>query len=118
MYLGLQAENANPDIGQVVRLAAGGPIVEHNGRRIPLAPGLDEGRLVDALKAYPADAIAKQAPAGAVMLPGGQQMPIAEFLAGLPGAKLEPVSPGRYGVRAGAGIVMSPAGRPIIIEVR
>ena len=118
MYLGLQSENASPDVGQVVRMAAGGPIVEHNGRRIPIPAGLDESKFIDRLKAYPADAIAKQAPGGMVMLPGGKPMPVAQFLAGLPDAALEPVSPGRYGVRAGGGIVMTPAGRPVIVEMR
>ena len=92
--------------------------VEHNGRRIPIPAGVSEAQFADKLKAYPAAALASQAPGGAVMLPGGRQMPVADFLAGLPDAQLEPVAPGRYGVRAGGGIVMGATGRPIIIEVR
>jgi hypothetical protein len=118
MYLGQQAENGSPSVRGVVRLAAGGDIVEHNGRRIPIPAGLDEGGFRDKLKAYPADAIARQAPGGAVMLPGGKTMPVGQFLQALPEAVLEPVAPGRYGVRAGGGIVMGGTGRPIIIEVR
>lgn len=118
MYLGQQAEGLSPSVQGVVRLAASGDIVEHNGRRIPIPAGLDEGKLRDRLKAYPADAIAKQAPGGQVMLPGGKPMPVDQFLKALPDATLEPVAPGRFGVRAGGGIVMSPTGRPIIVEVR
>lgn len=118
MYLGQQADGVSPSVRGVVRLAAGGEIVEHNGRRIPIPAGVSEAQLADRLKAYPAAALASQAPGGAVMLPGGKQMPMAEFLANLPAAQLEPVAPGRYGVRAGGGIVMGATGRPIIIEVR
>lgn len=117
MYLGQQSEGGSPSVRGAVRLAAGGEIVEHNGRRIPIPAGMDEGQFRDRLKAYPADAIAKQA-GGAVMLPGGKPMPMDQFLAGLPEAVLEPVAPGRFGVRAGGGIVMGATGRPIIIEVR
>ena len=118
MYLGQQASDGSPSVRGVVRLAAGGDIVEHNGRRIPIPAGVSEAQFTDKLKAYPAAALASQAPGGAVMLPGGRQMPVADFLAGLPDAQLEPVAPGRYGVRAGGGIVMGATGRPIIIEVR
>jgi len=118
MYLGQQANEGSPSVRGVVRLAAGGDIVEHNGRRIPIPAGVSEAQFADKLKAYPAAALASQAPGGAVMLPGGRQMPVADFLAGLPDAQLEPVAPGRYGVRAGGGIVMGATGRPIIIEVR
>lgn len=117
MYLGQQADGGSPSVRGAVRLAAGGEIVEHNGRRIPIPAGMNEGQFRDRLKAYPAEAIAKQA-GGAVMLPGGKQLPMDQFLAGLPDAVLEPVAPGRFGVRAGGGIVMGATGRPIIIEVR
>lgn len=118
MYLGQQAEGIGPSVRGVVRLAAGGDLIEHNGRRIPIPAGLDESAFRDKLKAYPADAIAKQAPGGQVMLPGGKAMPVDQFLQALPDAVLEPVAPGRFGVRAGGGIVMGPTGRPIIVEVR
>lgn len=118
MYLGQQAEGISPSVQGVVRLAAGGDLVEHNGRRIPIPAGMDGGQFRDRLKAYPVDAIAKQAPGGAVLLPGGKSMPVDQFLQALPDAMLEPVAPGRFGVRAGGGIVMSPSGRPIIVEVR
>lgn len=117
MYLGQQADGGSPSVRGAVRLAAGGEIVEHNGRRIPIPAGMDEGQFRDRLKAYPADAIAKQA-GGAVMLPGGKALPMDQFLAGLPDAVLEPVALGRFGVRAGGGIVTGATGRPIIIEVR
>lgn len=117
MYLGQQADGGSPSVRGAVRLAAGGEIVEHNGRRIPIPAGMDEGQFRDRLKAYPADAITKQA-GGAVVLPGGKALPMDQFLAGLPDAVLEPVAPGRFGVRAGGGIVMGATGRPIIIEVR
>lgn len=118
MYLGQQAEGGSPSVAGVVRLAAGGELVEHNGRRIPLLAGVNEGKLQDTLRAYPAASLQSQAPGGVVMLPGGKPIPVAEFLVSLPEAQLEPVAPGRYGVRAGAGIVMGQNNRPIIIEVR
>lgn len=117
MYLGQQADGGSPSVRGAVRLAAGGEIIEHNGRRIPIPAGMDEGQFRDRLKTYPVESIAKQAGA-AVTLPGGKSMPVADFLAGLPDAVLEPVAPGRFGVRAGGGIVMGATGHPIIVEVR
>lgn len=123
MYLGQQADGGSPSVRGAVRLAAGGEIVEHNGRRIPIPAGMDEGQFRDRLKAYPVDAITKQA-GGAVMLPGGKALPMDQFLAGLPDAVLEPVAPAyganpaRYAVRAGGSLVMGATGRPILIEVR
>ena len=118
MYLGQQAEGNSPSVSGVVRLATGGDMVEHNGKRIPIPAGVSEAQFADKLKAYPAAALAGQAPDGKVALPGGKTMQVADFLAALPQATLEPVAPGRYGVRAGGGLVTNPAGRPIIIEVR
>lgn len=118
MYLGQRSEGVSPSVGGVVRLAIGGTLMEHNGRRIPVPAGVDENRLGDRLRNYPAAEISKQAPGDVVMLPGGRSMGTPEFLARLPGAQLEPAGLGRYAVRVGPGLAQNANGRSIIIEVK
>jgi hypothetical protein len=115
IYLGKQAEGAGISVEGAVRLAVGGDIVEHNGRRVPVPMGID---LPQALRQVPARAIEAQAPDGYVYTPGARPMGVPEFLAGLPEAQLEAVAPGRYVVRSGGGLVMNKDRRPVVVKVQ
>jgi hypothetical protein len=116
IYLAQQAEGSGADIRRAVRLAIGGDIIEHNGKRIPVPAGVtDMGAKV---RAIPAQAVASQTPDGKVYLPGSGPMAVADFMARLPDAVLEPVGMGRYAVRSGGRLAVNAAGKPITIEVR
>jgi hypothetical protein len=118
IYLGKQAEGTGLSVEGAVRLAVGGDIVEHNGRRIPVLPGVDEGGLRDRLRKLSPATVLQQAPDGKVHLPGAAPISVDDFLSKLPDAQLEPAGSGRYMVRAGGALAMNSAARPIVIEVR
>lgn len=118
IFLGKQASGERVTPAGAVRLAVGGPIVELNGRRVPLPYGdVSAEWLADKLRAYPAAEMQRQAPDGYVYLPGRRPMGVPEFLAALPGAQLEAVGLGRYAVRAGGSLAVNSAGRPIVVDV-
>lgn len=114
IYIGKQAAGERVSYAGAVALAAGGPIVEHAGKRIPVPAGVE---VEDRLRAYPAAAVASQTNDGQVYV-GGKPVPVADFVSALPGAQLEPVSLGRYMVRAGGHLVSNADRRPIVIELR
>lgn len=114
IYLGKQAAGESVDYANAVRLAIGGTIVEHNGRRIPVPAGVE---IEERLRAYPAAAVASQTSDGQVYV-AGKQVPVAEFVSALPGTQLQPVSRGRYVVRAGGHLVTNADRRPVVIELR
>lgn len=118
IYLGKQAQGESVDAAQAVRLAIGGAVVEHNGRRVPVPAGVDEDTLRQRLERMPMEKIAAQSPDGFVYLPGGRPMGVPEFLAALPGAQLEPAGFGRYVVRSGGSLVLNSERRPIVVDVR
>jgi hypothetical protein len=119
MSLGLQAGGVSHNTKDVVGMAVGGAIIEHNGKRIPVPAGIaDESALRQKLRATPLDAVRAQLPDGMVYLPGGKPMAAADFMARLPDAQLEPAGQGRYMVRSGGSLVMSAEARPVLIEVR
>jgi len=118
IYLAKQAEGETMSVGGAVRLALGGPIVEHNGRRIPVPAGVDADTLRSKLRALPASSIAAQAPGGQVLVPGGSVLAVDEFLRLLPDAQLEVAGHGRYMVRSGGGLVLNTQRAPIVVEVR
>lgn len=116
IYAGQQAEGSG-DLKRAVRLAVGGDIIEHNGSRIPIGGGMTPSDFRTKLAGTKPEALAGQAPDGMVMA-GGQQMPLAQFLAALPDAQLQPAGLGRYFVRAGGAVVTNSERRPITIEVK
>ena len=116
IYLAKQGEGSSISVSGAVRLAIGGDIIEHNGRRLPVPAGVAD--LPARLQAYPRAAIDAQAPDGFVYLPGGRPMGVPEFLAALPSAQLEPDGLGRYLVRSGGSLVMNQKRRPIVVEAR
>jgi hypothetical protein len=103
------------DRERALRLAVGGEIVEHNGRKIPLPAGITEDALDKRLRAITANDL--QAPDGKVRA-GGVQMPVADFLKSLPGMPLMPVRSGQYVPLVGGRPVVNSAGQPIVIGVQ
>jgi hypothetical protein len=113
--LGKQAAGETVSVPGAIALALGGPLVEHNGKKIPVPAQTD---LVRVLEQYPAKAIDSQATDGFVYLPGGRPMGVPEFLAALPAAQLEPAGFGRYFVRSGGSIAYNKDRQPIVVQVR
>jgi hypothetical protein len=119
IYLGKQAGGDSTDAANAVRLALGGSIIEHNGRRVPVQPGITEDVMRQRLSTITPASLADQLPDGVVYLPGGRPMGLPEFLARLPDAQLEPLPGGEYAVRVGAsGVAMRADRRPLTIKVR
>ena len=114
IYLGKQAEGSRISPEGAVRLAVGGDLVEHQGRKVPVPAGVD---LPQALRRVPEASISSQTKDGMVYLAGGRPMGVPEFLAGLPSAQLEAVAPGRYVVRSGGSLVVNDQRRPIVVGV-
>ena len=114
IYLGKAASGERVSEAGAVRLAIGGDLVEHNGRRVPVPAGVD---LPARLQSYPERLIAQQADDGWVYV-GGRPMGVPEFLAGLPSAQLEAAGMGRYAVRAGGVLVTGKHRRPVLVDVR
>ena len=107
-YMGQKDAGLRPSSGGVVSLVLGGPLVEHNGRSIPVPKDID---LPKALRTG-----AYLAPSGPVFV-NGRQISEAEFRAMLPDAQLEPAGFGRYTVRAGSGLVLDANRKPVRISV-
>lgn len=118
IYIGKQAEGDAVGADAAVRLAVGGDIVEHNGRRVPIPAGMDTEGLKRKLSQMPERVISQQAPDGFVYVPGGRPMGVPEFLATLPQAQLQPAGLGRYMVRSGGGLVLNAQRQPIVVDVR
>lgn len=114
IYLAKQGEGEGISYEGAVRLAIGGDIVEHNGRRLQVPAGVN---LSERLQRYPRAAIEAQAPGATVYLERGRPMGVPEFLSALPSAQLEPSGQGRYMVRSGGSLVLNADRQPIIIEV-
>ena len=107
-YMGQKDAGLRPSSDGVVSLVLGGPLVEHNGRSIPVPQDID---LPNALRTG-----AYLAPSGQVFV-NGRQITEAEFRAMLPDAQLEPAGFGRYTVRAGSGLVLDANRKPVRISV-
>jgi hypothetical protein len=114
IYLGKQAEGTGLSIDGAVRLALGGEIVEHNGRRLPVPQGVN---LPEALRRIPERAVSAQAPDGYVYA-SGRPIGVPEFLANLPSAQLEPMPGGKYAVISGGSRVTGANRQPIVLEPR
>jgi len=112
---GFAAEGSGNDTSRAIRLVAG-RIVDHNGSKIPLPRGMEEGDFDKRISAIrPAD-LAAQAPGGQVFV-GKTAVPIEQFVKSLPDAALVHAGQGRYNIRAGMGLVTNSQGKRIMIEV-
>jgi hypothetical protein len=107
----------NADAETAVRLAIGGDMVTHNGKRIPLpVDGYD--KLRDRLAAYPTEDLQRQAPDGKVLV-AGRAIPLQQFMAELPQAILTPGDEEEtYFVQSGAGLAMNTKGQRIKVRPR
>lgn len=113
---GMAAEGS-VDPARAVRLAAGGDIVEHNGRKIPLPAGVTQGDLEDRLRSLKPQDFSAQTPGGVVRI-GGQETTVDAFVQALPDAQLISVGRGRYAVQAGGRMVTNAQGRPITVTAK
>ena len=100
-----------------VALALGGPLIEHNGKMIPVPAGVDQYTLGDALRTYPVSELERQAVDGFIGFAGGRPMSVAEFADALTSAQLEPVGRGRYVVRVGGSLALGANNRRVVVEV-
>lgn len=113
---GLSAEGS-VDPRRAVRLAAGGAIVEHNGRKIPLPAGVDQDAFESRVKSMTAADFKAQAPDGQVRI-GTQSVPLDVFVQAIPDAPLISVGRGRYAVTSGGRVVTNANDRPIVITAK
>lgn len=118
IYLGKQAAGESISEAGAVRLAIGGDLVEHNGRRVPIPAGMDAEAFRQRLMSMTPASLANQVPDSVVYLQGGRNMGLPEFLARLPDAQLEPVGYGRYMVRSGGSLAMNAQRQPIVVGVK
>lgn len=102
------------DMQRAINLATGGPVVEHNGRKIPLPAGIDTDMLDKRLRSVTADELKQQSPTGTVRA-AGVEVPAADFVKSLPGAELSYAGRGRYNVLVGGRPVMSGDGKTRIV---
>lgn len=117
LILAAQQVEGGANAKRAVRLAVGGDIIDHNGARIPIGGGMTPSEFKAKVAATPAAAVQAQATDGQI-LAGGQPVPMAQFMADLPDAQLQPAGQGRYFVRAGGALVTNSQRRPITIEVK
>lgn len=104
------------DLQRTARLAAGGPIVELNGRKVAMPAGVDESSLQRRLRSISAQELGAQAPGG-VVLAGGAPMAVADFIEALPGQQLVYAGPNRYAVLVGGRPVKNSQGQNITLKV-
>jgi hypothetical protein len=93
-----------------ITIAAGGALVEHNGRKIPLPAGIGPDMLDTRLRSVTPQEIQQQAPGDTVRV-AGVQVPTAEWVKTLPGAELAYAGPGKYYVLVGGRPVTSADGK-------
>ena len=118
---GLAHENggslSSSDLRNAIRLAAGGEIVEHNGKRVPIPAGMDQDDFEKRIRSVSAADIAKQTQDGVVRV-GGAEMSAQDFAASVPGQQLMYAGPGRYYVIVKGRPVVNSQGRPIAVGVK
>lgn len=105
------------DPARAVRLAAGGDIIEHNGKNIPIPAGVTQRDLENRLSSLKPQDFASQTPGGVVRI-GGQEATVDAFVKALPDAQLISIGKGRYAVQAGGRIVTNAEGRSITITAK
>jgi hypothetical protein len=110
-------ELSKDDMNRAVTLASGGPVVDLNGRKVPLPAGMDEGMLQRRLKGVSPQELSAQAPGGQVIA-GGVPMSLADFTHSLPGQQLLYAGPGKYAVIVSGRPVKSTDGKNILIGVQ
>ena len=107
--IGLAADG-DADISRAVRLATGGIRTQADDTKVPLPYGWTDREFDRGLREYPAGRLPEQLRVGDVA------MSRDDFRARLPDALLVHAGQGRYRVRAGAGFVTDPQGRPVVLD--
>lgn len=105
------------DPARAVRLAAGGDIIEHNGKNIPIPAGVTQRDLENRLSSLKPQDFASQTPGGVVRI-GGQEATVDAFVKAIPDAQLISIGKGRYAVQSGGRIVTNAQGRSITITAK
>lgn len=113
---GMQADGQSMDVPRAVRLALGGNVIDHAGRRTVVPAGMDAAALEKRLLNVTPAEITRQSPGGKVMA-GGVAMSAEEFVKTLPGQQLMPISPGKFVPLVGGRPVLNDKGQPIVIGV-
>ena len=107
--IGLAADG-DADISRAVRLATGGIRTQADDTKVPRPYGWTDREFDRGLRDYPAGRLPEQLRVGNVA------MSRDDFRARLPDALLVHAGQGRYRVRAGAGFVTDPQGRPVVLD--
>lgn len=114
IYYGVQAEGAgDQDISRAVNMALGGPVLQHNGKKVPAPAQFDQGTFGKAVQSS-----AELATNGQPVYVGGKEVPADTFLKALPTTDLQPVGAGRYIVKSGGGLVKDKNGKALVLEVK
>lgn len=101
-----------------VSLAAGGKVIDHNGKRIPLPAEMDEGDFKARLSSLKPENFKAQTPDGMVRV-RGQDVPVQNMIDVLPDAQLLAISNGVYNVIIpGRGLVTNTSDQRIIVKAR
>jgi hypothetical protein len=118
---GIAQENGgkvgSDDIDKAFRLAIGGEVINHNGKRLPAPAGIDEEQLDKRLRSLTAEDMQSQVPDGKVRA-GGVEVSLSDFLQSLPGQELMFAGHGRYSIQVRGRPVVNSAGKPIYIGVQ
>lgn len=105
------------DVEQAVTLAVGGKMIDHNGKRIPIPAGMDEGDFNKRIQSLTPQEFKSQAPGGVVVI-GGNQVPLDAFVKSLPDANLVSIGKGSYNVVVGNRVVTTTDNKRIIVKAQ
>lgn len=105
------------DIHRAAKLAAGGEVIEHNGRKTLVPVGVKSVAIQDKLRAIDKSQIDEQAQDGKV-LAGGVLVPSDEFAKSLPGRQLVRESDGVYVVYESGRPVLGKGGKSVRVRIQ
>lgn len=116
------ASEGQGDPSRAVRIITGG-ITERNGSKVPLPRGVSEDDFDKAIRSATSANLLNVATGDpdqakrAAVYARGQTIPMADFLRGLPDARLLHWGQGKYAVQAGGTVVMNANGDPVIVRL-
>jgi hypothetical protein len=104
-------------VSNAIEVATGG-LMEHNGGKLAKPYGMPDGEFTDKIKALKPEQLIAMAGGADTFRMNQAQVPAAELVRMLPGARLQTVGDGAYSIVAGADYVRLPNNRPLVIQVR
>lgn len=117
VYAGLRDERGgSASAREAITLATGG-LTEWNDAKVPLPPGMDERRFWRTLQTLDPARVARQVGSDQVTV-GGQALSVEQLVRNIGAVRLVPAGPGVYALESSGTIVMTPAGRPLRLDVR